>query len=158
MNNDYEYNNIIKAQNIIDSVRAICDKEAENNKDDTIEFLKYNNMARNCTSTWLLLSYYADKIKDFQKLKDVRNIIYNSLINDYKLDEYFDIEIVNEPCRIILQVKDNPFSTMKSVIEINSCVVSVSTEFSDKSFIYIESNIEIIIKELSQILLNTIRN
>lgn len=158
---DYEYNDIIKAQNIINSVRAICDKEADNNKEDTVEFLKYNNMARNCTSTWLLLNYYGDKIKDFQKLKDIRNIILNSLINDFKLDIQFDIDIVNEPCGIIFKVKNNPFSTMKRVIEVNSCFVGISTEFSDKNFIYAESlvefksNKESVIKSLSQILLNT---
>lgn len=97
---DYEYNDIIKAQNIINSVRTICDKKAELEEKDNIEFVIYNNMSRNCTSTWLLLDYYRDKIRELQKLQNVRDDILNTLINDYHIHKYFDTSSENKPCTL----------------------------------------------------------
>ena len=164
---DYEYNDIIKAQNIINSARAICDKKADDCKEDTIEFLKYNNMARNCTSTWILLSYYGDKIKDYQKIKNVRDFILDKLKNDYELNEYFDVEIVNEPCAIIFKVKNNPFSTIKQAIVITEHTIEIKDDISDLACDYQVGTEDFfvdgftpekanIISELSQMLLNFI--
>lgn len=152
---DYEYNDIIKAQNIINSVRAICDKEADNNKEDTFEFLKYNNMVRSCTATWLLLDFYGKKIQDYQKLKDVRNIIYNSPIEDYELNskklkpsntEYTDSRVLNE-------IKDQ--ITSRSVISIHHYMKVaedlVLFKFGDTVYNLIDTHDNIILYEASDI-------
>lgn len=162
---DYNYNDIIKAKEIIERIQAICDKEAENNKEDIIEFVKYNNMARNCASTCLLLNYYANKINDYQKFKNTRDYIFDKLINDYELSNYFTVETTNEPCRIIFRLNNNPFSTTKKIIEINEEVVGIKDNFFDETYIY-QARIENffdnsftsekanIIKDIANILLN----
>lgn len=57
---DYNYNDIIKAQNIIDCVRKVWDENTNKNQMDTLEFIKWNNMARECTHTWMLLEYFGE--------------------------------------------------------------------------------------------------
>lgn len=160
---DYKPNDIIKSYDILEEIRKKYTMSlSEELQADTLEFIKLKNIERDIINCQHLLNIEFERVEEFQNLLKVRNSILNTLIDDYRINKYFDTSSENEPCALnfvfenenyTLQIDENYiifFETYKSEKKLITESIRI---FTDGDFI---DKREKAIKKIADILLKPV--
>lgn len=98
---DYAPSDLVKSYDILEEIRKkytmSLSKELQK---DTLELIKLKNIERDIVNCEHLLNIELERVEEFQNLLKVRNSILNTLIDDYRINKYFDTSSENEPCTL----------------------------------------------------------